>query len=197
VPFERAAAGFESVFGARPPDPATSEPRAIEQNWIKPWPCCLQSHGALEAALRAREEGLAADGPLTVVIHPVSRQAASYDDVSDGLQAKFSIPYLVAFALLRGAPGVDDFEGVDEEARRLAAERIEVRCDPSLRESEALLLADGGELRVEAAQGSPGRPLPPEAHAAKLRDLAGDRLDGALEDPSRPAEKLVEVTGLA
>src|SRR5439155_12365667 len=124
-------------------------------------------------------------------VHPVSLQAASYHDVKDGLEAKFSIPYLTAFTLLHGPPGVADFRAVDQEARRLAAERIEVRADPGLLESEAVLIASGRELRVPAAQGSPGRPLTPEVHAAKLRDLAGNRLDRALDDPDRPVEELL------
>jgi 2-methylcitrate dehydratase PrpD len=197
VPFERAAAGFEATFGARPPDPTAAEPRAIDENWIKPWPCCLQSHGSIEAAARARSEGLAREGPVSVVVHPVSLKAASYDDVSDGLQAKFSIPYLTAFTLLNGPPGVADFDAVDDAARRLAAERVEVRSDPGLLESEVVLLADGREVRVEAAEGSPGRPLSAAVHAAKLRDLAGDRLDGALDDPDRPARELLAAGGLA
>jgi len=197
VPFERAAAGFESALGVRPPELFQAEGLAVAQNWIKPWPCCLQSHGAIEAARRARLEGVGAKGPLVVAVHPVSLRAASYDDVSDGLQAKFSIPYLTAFTLLHGPPGVDDFGGADEEARLLAAERIELRSERHLGESETVLLADGHELRVEAAPGSPGRPLSPEAHAAKLRSLAGDRLDGVLDDPARPASVLLAAAGLA
>jgi 2-methylcitrate dehydratase PrpD len=193
VPFERAAAGFEAAFGVRPPEPDPGASGAIEDNWIKPWPCCLQSHGAIEAALGAR----GAEGPVRVRVHPVSLQAASYDDVSDGLEAKFSIPYLTAFTLLHGAPRVRDFRGVDEEARRAAAERVEVSADPGLLESEAILEADGAEVRVEAAQGSPGRPLAPELHAAKLHDLAGDRLEGVLDDPDRPARDLLLAAGLA
>jgi len=191
VPFERAADGFETAFGARPPEPGPAG-RAIEDNWIKPWPCCLQSHGAIEAAMGAR----GAEGAVQVRVHPVSLQAAGYDDVADGLEAKFSIPYLTAFTLLHGPPRASDFRGVDEEARRLAAKDVEVRADHSLLESEAILTADGVEVRVEAAQGSPGRPLSAEAHAAKLEELAGHRLDGALDDPDRPAAELLDAAGL-
>ena len=198
VSFERAAAGFELAFGVRPPEPtAAAGGRAIEQNWIKAWPCCLQSHGAIEAARRARREGLPAAGPVTVTVHPVSLQAASYDHVTDGLEAKFSIPYLTAFTLLHGPPRLEDFRAVDEPAQRLAGERIKVRTDAALLESEAVLTAGGSEVRVEAAQGSPGRPLSPEARAAKLRDLAGQRLDGALDDPDRPAAELLAAAGFA
>jgi 2-methylcitrate dehydratase PrpD len=197
VPFERAAAGFEAAFGTRPPDLTARHEPAIDQNWIKAWPCCLQSHGAIEAALRARERRLAAEGPVRVSVHPVSLQAASYDEVRDGLQAKFSIPYLTALTLMRGPPTLGDFHAVDQGVQRLARERIEVRGDPALLESEAVLTASDGRVRVEAALGSPERPLTPQAHGAKLHALAGGRLDGALDDRGRPAAELLAAAGVA
>ena len=55
-----------------------------------------------------------------------------------------------------------------------------------------LLDADGAELaRVEAARGSPGRPLDEAALAAKVSSLAGEALEGALDDPARPAAELL------
>src|SRR5207237_887693 len=113
------------------------------------------THGPIEAALSLRDSA-AASGPLTVVVHPVARQAAALDDVADGLQAKFSIPYLVAFALLRGAPRHRDFEAVDPEARVLARESITVTTDAGLGEMEARLESAGETVaRVETALGSP------------------------------------------
>ena len=147
---------------------------AIAHNWIKAWPCCLQTHGAIECAERV--DGVP-DGPLVVLAHPVSRQAAGYDGVETPLQAKFSIPYTTAFTLLRGGPRVDDFAALDPEVQALA-ERIAVRTDPALGESEFALLAGDEELaRVDAARGSPQHPLSPDDLRAKVRDLAGDRFD--------------------
>ena len=147
---------------------------AITQNWIKAWPCCLQTHGAIECAERV--EGVP-DGPLSVLAHPVSRQAAGYDGVETPLQAKFSIPYTTAFTLLRGGPRVDDFAALDPEVQALA-ERISVRTDPALGESEFALFAGDDELaRVDAARGSPLHPLSPEDLETKIHDLAGDRFD--------------------
>jgi 2-methylcitrate dehydratase PrpD len=182
----RGTAGFEEAFGARHAEPGDGPP-AVAENWIKAYPCCLQTHGAIEAALIAGDAGVQAGDAVTVVVHPVSRRAAPLDDVADGLQAKFSIPYLTAFALRHGAPVVESFDGVDDRVRADAA-RVEVRTDPALAESEALVLADGRTAgRVEAALGSPRRPMDAAALAAKVRALAGDRLDGALDDPDAPA----------
>jgi 2-methylcitrate dehydratase PrpD len=192
--------GFEEAFGARWPDgvldPEAAAGRMVDENWIKAYPCCLQTHSAIEVAARVRADGAAPDGPIEVVVHPVALQTAWRTDVATGLEAKFSIPYLTAFTLLHGEPRVESFAGVDPEARALAADRITVRTDPTLGESEACLAAGGRELaRVDAALGSPARPMDEAALAAKVRYLAGDRLDGAPDDPDRPARELLERLG--
>jgi 2-methylcitrate dehydratase PrpD len=187
VPLEAAAAGFAQATGGRFAEPEPGAPPAVAENWLKAWPCCLQTHGPIEAASLARAAGAE---PAVVVVHPVSlRAAAAGPEPADGLQAKFSIPYLVAYTLLHGPPGLAAFDSVDPRACA-RARGIEVRADRSLLESEAVLLDGGGaELaRVEAAPGSPARPLGEEAMAAKLGGLAG-----ALDDPGRPARELVEL----
>jgi 2-methylcitrate dehydratase PrpD len=183
APHDRITAAWHDAYGGEwaEPDPAVP---AIAENWIKAWPCCLQTHGAIECA--ASLEGVP-DGPLLVVAHPVSRQAAGYDAVATPLQAKFSIPYTTAYTLLHGPPDVPAFAAVDPAASALA-ERIEVRTDPALRESEFVLRAGDRELaHVTAARGSPEHPLTADELAAKRHGLAGGRLDGLLDDPRRPA----------
>src|SRR5215210_7706156 len=101
--------------------------------------------GAIECAERVRAAGGAPAGPLVVLAHPVSRQAAGYDDVETPLQAKFSIPYTTAYTLLHGGPRVDAFAAVEAETLGLS-ERIAVRTDTALGESEFALLAGEDEL---------------------------------------------------
>jgi 2-methylcitrate dehydratase PrpD len=187
VPLERVAAAWHDAYGGDWAEPGDGPP-AIERNWIKAWPCCLQTHGAIECAERV---GAVPDGALVVLAHPVSRQAAGYDAVETPLQAKFSIPYTTAYTLLHGGPRIAAFEALDDAVRELAS-RIEVRTDPALWESEFALLAGGEELaRVDAARGSPQHPLGIEDLRAKVRDLAGSRLDGVLDDRARPATELL------
>jgi 2-methylcitrate dehydratase PrpD len=190
--------GFAEAFGA---SLGTEDGRrAIEENWIKAYPCCLQTHGAIEAALAAREEGgiEEADGePLEVAVHRLSLQAAPYGIPADGLEAKFSIPYLTSFAILHGAPGPADFSEVDPDASRFAKERVLVRSEAGLGEPEAVLRQGDRELAwIAAARGSPRRPLDAGALAAKRDSLAGDRLEGALDDTAVPAAELLEAAGL-
>jgi 2-methylcitrate dehydratase PrpD len=192
VPRDRVAAAWRDAYGGEWAEPGDG-PRAIERNWIKAWPCCLQTHGAIECAERVRADDGVPDGePLVVLAHPVSRQAAGYDDVETPLQAKFSIPYTTAYTLLHGGPRVDAFDALDDAVRQLAA-GIEVRTDAALGESEFALLAGGEELaRVDAARGSPEHPLEADELRAKVRDLAGERLDGVFDDAGRPAVELLE-----
>ena len=180
--------GFAAAFGAARDG---SGGAAVEQNWIKPWPCCLMSHSAIEATARA---DLGPDaGPIAVTVHPVARRAAAYDEVADGLQAKFSIPYLVAYVVLHGEPDPASFDGVDPEVQEHARSHVRVATDEALREAEAVVAVGGEEVaRVEAARGSPERPMSADELAAKCALLAGDRLDGLLGDRDAPAQALLD-----
>jgi len=184
-------AGFPDAYGA---SVALRGPRpAIELNWIKAYPCCLQTHSAIEAGIEASAAGVElALEPVTVRVHPVSLQAAALDAVADGLEAKFSIPYLTAFAYLHGAPGVSDFDRVDPDAAALAR-GITVVVDDSLQESEAVLLVGDEEVaRIKAALGSPWRPMSAEQLAGKASALAGEWLVEAGADLRRPVSELLE-----
>jgi 2-methylcitrate dehydratase PrpD len=197
---ERGDGGFEQAYGARwvgPADPGFERGPAVHENWIKAYPCCLQTHGAIEAGDQARIAGVGTPPDIVVTVHPVCLQAASLGpDVSDGLQAKFSIPYLTAYALLHGPPSVKSFHGVDGAARRLAG-RVDVRTDASLLESEARLEAGGERAgHVRAALGSPERPMDATRLSAKLHDLAGGRLDGVLDDFDAPVAHAVDAASL-
>jgi 2-methylcitrate dehydratase PrpD len=188
-------AGFERAFAARWATPGDAPP-AVRENWIKPYPCCLATHSTIEAVSQLRAAGGEA---LAVTVHPLARKAAMLDDVSDGLEAKFSIPYLAAFTLLHGPPGVSSFADVDASAKAFARSAVAVEVDDSLGEWEARVSAAGDpreRVCVEWALGSPRRPLDPAALSAKLRELAGDRLDGALDDPARPAAELLAAIGI-
>ena len=132
-----------------------------------------------------------------MVVHPLSLQAAGVGpEPADGLQAKFSIPYLIAYTLLHGSPTIASFEAVDPEAARRAA-AIEVRSDRGLLESEAVLLgADGEELaRVEAALGSPERPLDAAALERKVGRAGGRPAGGGARRPERPAAEVLGAGG--
>ncbi len=191
-------AGACRSWGVEPPAPAALlDPAggAIAENWVKAYPCCLQTHSAIEAALTI-DASRTREGELRVRVHPLSLRAAAVERPRTGLEAKFSIPYLVAWALVRGRPQVADFAAVDPEVLTAAA-RIAVVADPGLGQSEAVIDRDGNELaRVVEALGSPSRPMSADELERKLRSLAGPELASALDDPGAPVSRALQLAGI-
>ena len=72
---ERGEAGFEEAYGACWVEPGPNDPPAARENWIKAYPCCLQTHGAIEAADQAREAGAGALDDLGVPAADLARAA--------------------------------------------------------------------------------------------------------------------------
>jgi 2-methylcitrate dehydratase PrpD len=178
--------GWASVTGSRFVAPSGG---AIERNWVKLHPSCLGTHSAIDAAL-----GLAFDeGVFEVVVDPSSRAAAHLDAVHDPLEGKFSIPYCVAFTLVRGrAPRVRDFESLDSAVVR-AARRVGVVVDDAMSPWSAVLRRGGRELaRVPCPRGTPERPATAEELRAKIVDLAGAPLLDLLTDFDAPAADVLE-----
>jgi 2-methylcitrate dehydratase PrpD len=187
--------GFEAVLGAAWPRAGLDggEP-AITQNWIKLHPSCLGTHSPIDAASQAREA--LSGGPVRVAVHPVARQAAHLDAVSDGLSAKFSIPYCVAHTILHGPPRVGDFESIDGRVANRAAE-VSVSVDDSLPQWGAVVGSPGRPpVRVDSPRGTPDRPLSRSELASKVADLAGERLLVALRDLQGPAAGALRAAGL-
>ena len=192
--------GFASVTGASWSEPTVGDGRqpagepAISRNWIKLHPSCLGTHSPIDAAAALHESADAPDlGPVEVSVHPVARQAAHLDAVSDGLEAKFSIPYCVMHTLLHGPPRLSDFAAIDGAARQRAAQ-VSVSVDPALPEWGAVVTVSGREpVRVECPRGAPDRPLRADELAAKVSELAGDRLEGLLDDPYAPASRVARM----
>jgi 2-methylcitrate dehydratase PrpD len=195
--------GFEAVLGARWPQgdatrsPTSDSSRAIARNWIKLHPSCLGTHSPIDAAAQVRGSTPRLDqAQLSVAVHPVARQAAHLDAVTDGLSAKFSIPYCVAHTLTHGPPGVRDFTALDP----VVADRsrlVSVTVDESLPEFGAVLSTEGHELaRVDCPRGAPERPVTEADLAAKLADLTGDRLRGVFDDLDAAAATALRAAGL-
>ncbi len=182
------ASGFEGVFGVSWPEAGSDQAPAIESTWIKRYASCLGTHAPIEAGCQARAAGYRLERePLQIRVHPTARGAAHLDDVENGLEAKFSIPYCVAHTLAHGPPRLRDFAGVDATARRLAR-LITVEVDPSLPEFGAVLSASGQDLaEVSAPAGSPEYPLSAGELGDKVSELAGPRLDGVLDPLDQPA----------
>ncbi|MBV8889433.1 MAG: MmgE/PrpD family protein [Alphaproteobacteria bacterium] len=156
---------------------------------IKQHPCCGSTHPPVDAllALRAEHE-LQSDEVERIDSWTHARRLAHTDrpDPQSGLDAKFSVQYCLARALLHGRLRLNDFEGDawrDATVRALLP-RIHAAPHPEIGQSGGeplgaevhVTLRDGRVLTgtVGSALGrGPGNPLPADALAAKFVDCAG------------------------
>ena len=159
---------------------------------IKPYPCGGLAHTAIDAAVALREEHLKAGGSGFT-----AESIASVDvDVTDRtfgrivfgvprteLEAKFSMPYLIARALVEGSVGLDAFsdEAIQDLAVLAVAAKVTMHLGAALKSNQsgrparvAIHLADGQTLnkRVDSAKGGDIVPMTPDELRAKFNECA-------------------------
>jgi 2-methylcitrate dehydratase PrpD len=156
----------------------------ISEVALKPFPSGRATHGVLDGVLSLRQEhGFGADAVARIEAHvpPLTHRLVGRP-AHAGMtpnQARLSVPYVVACALLEAGVDVDDFrpETLADPARLALAERVTVAPDDNPDPNAlapvqvTVLLNDGSrhEARVGAVYGSPARPMGREAQLAKFR----------------------------
>jgi 2-methylcitrate dehydratase PrpD len=187
---------FPSYLGARASECDYSlATRGLGKIWemenvaVKPYPACHFVHACTDAAIALRSQGIRAgeivhvralvpQGVVKTVCEPVAnkrRPANSYD-------AKFSIPYAVATALVRGRFGLAELEEPAlRDAQVLAlADKVDYEADPNsgfpkwYSGEVVIRLRDGRELaqREQINRGAADRPLANEEIIAKFMENA-------------------------
>jgi 2-methylcitrate dehydratase PrpD len=115
---------------------------AVEDIAFKRFASCYSTHAPMEAALAVRPD-CPPDRVRTarLWVAPLSRDVAPIGQPTNGLEAKFSLPYCTAVALVRGRGGVEAFSAraVRDPLVRRVANRLEVRSRRSLGDFEAVL----------------------------------------------------------
>ena len=182
---------------------------------IKAYPCGGLTHSAIDAALELRSQHrINADSVDSVRAEVTERtfERIIYRIPESGLQGKFSMPYILARALMDGKVTPDSF--TDEAARdpsvlSLAA-RIDMAPNPQMKENAAgsrpcrvtIRLKDGRTFShsVDYPRGSSQAPLSLEDVRAKFvgcaaRVLSKDAVEHALEYLDR-LERLENVRSL-
>lgn len=184
--------GEKGLFRALCPDANPTAVVADAADWklhetsMKPYPCCRHVHSAIDAALEIRE---ALDGAPVAAVgvesYPAALSVTDRPRPTTPEEARFSIQYAVASALVGGRPGLDAFEPAavgDPDVRDLL-ERIRVKTGPAL--AEAYPERWGAVVRVEevggavhraeraSAKGDPECPLDDAELDAKVEGLMG------------------------
>lgn len=98
--------------------------------------CCGHAFAAIDAALELRRQGLEAGAARSIDIatYQAALDVAGNPDPRTAAEAKFSLPYVVAHALLHGSVRLDAFAAdrlASPELRALMG-RIALRADPAL-----------------------------------------------------------------
>jgi 2-methylcitrate dehydratase PrpD len=161
---------------------------ALGQSWevlantYKPYSSCQLTHAPIDAALAIRD-GLAPEAidSITLRVNPFALTIAGIEAPASPLQCRFSLRQCVAMVLAGSGAGPADFNGdvVDRPDILGLRNRISVETSEEIARTAATieLRTAAGELRsarIEAALGSPDRPMSPQATEAKFRDALQD-----------------------
>jgi 2-methylcitrate dehydratase PrpD len=191
--------GFLEVFNGA----GTYDPAKILADWGNPYdifnpglaakqhPCCGSTHPVIDAMLLLRAEHKIAPEKVARIeswTHPRRLAHTDRPDPPSGLDAKFSVQYCLARALLGGRIVLEDFEGeaFRDPATQALMRRIHAAPHPEGGEAlgaEVRVTFDDGRViakRVSAALGrGPDNPLPIDALAAKFANCAARALPSA------------------
>jgi 2-methylcitrate dehydratase PrpD len=192
-----APVGFMETFGAGAPFDLSPLDQLgtvydMEQGLrYKAYPCGGLAHTAIDAALALRQEHEIAPDAVEHVDAQVTSYTARriiYGIPETELQAKFSIPYLLARSIYDGPPTIDAFtdEAIAEPAVLALAGRISMEVDPSFDNASGgrparvtVRLKDGRSLarQVDFPKGNPESPFSPDELRAKFRSCARHALN--------------------
>lgn len=150
---------------------ALARPFAVEAVTVKPYACCGHAFAAIDAALELRSDGVLGQdiGRLEVATYSTALTVAGIARPDTDAERRFSIPYLVAAALVTGRAGVTVEDPAHQpEIRRLAG-RVQLMVDPvfderfpSRRGARVTAVTQDGTRRaaeVPDRSGSPENPL--------------------------------------
>ena len=184
----------------------------IERNSFKLHAACGHTHPAIDAALELRRQGVKA-AEIEEVRVRTFRTALDVTGIRDPLnpyQAKFSLPFCIALALIRGCVGLDEFTPAtlaDPAVRGLAGrvvleeEAANTLAYPDRWQASVVATWGGGrrrEVRMDAPRGSPENPASDEELAEKFSRLSAGWIGpGRRETLVRAIAALDETTDVA
>ena len=181
---------------------------------LKLYPCRLACHTAIDAALQMVQQYRLDSQQVESVrisVAPAALEDLPFSEPKNAWEARASLEYVVASALLYGPPLLDQFTNTavaDTRVREVmdritvVASEVPTALVPSP-STVAVTLTGGRQLqhRVEFARGHPALPLDREELDAKFLYcsryiLPTDHIDGAIRQ-FRDLENVADVTGLA
>ncbi len=168
----------------------------LRANTYKPFPCGIVNHPTIDGAIQIHQESHPAPESIRAVrlrVAPLVMDLCNQQNITRGLQGKFSVYHGAAIGLVRGKAGIREYsdEAVNDPAIKRVRESATAVGDGSLTEDQANIeveLASGETISrlVEKSLGNINRPLTNQQLDDKFRDqavlaLPADRVERVIE----------------
>ena len=164
----------------------------LRRNTYKPYPCGIVNHPTIEGSIELHHTHGIRAADVTAVrlrVAPLVLDLCNQQNITKGLQGKFSVYHGAAVGLVRGYAGLDEYTdaAVNDPPVKRVRERVTATGDPSLTEDQAHVeveLADGRRVSwfVEQSLGNVHRPLSDRQLDDKFRRCSGRALSSSAAD---------------
>lgn len=192
------AAGFGAALAGNPSWTAATRGLGVDYNigqiTMKAHACCGHTFAAIDAAIALRETpgfDVKNVGAIEIDTYQVALDVTGNPNPTTVFEGKFSLPYVVCHALLRGSVRLDAF-GPDRlgdpairalmKTVKLSANPVMTKGFPSMRSARMrITMADGNTLEHHSPyrKGDPEAPLSDAELDAKFRELVAPVLGAA------------------
>jgi 2-methylcitrate dehydratase PrpD len=169
----------------------------LRENTYKPFPCGIVNHPTIDGAIRIHHEHTPDPDAIVAVrlrVAPLVLDLCNQQNITRGLQGKFSVYHGAAVGLVRGKAGLREYtdDAVNDPAIKRVRESATAVGDPSNTEDQAHIeveLKDGRRLTtfVEQSLGNIHRPLTDRQLDDKFRDQA------VMVLPSEDVDRLIDL----
>jgi 2-methylcitrate dehydratase PrpD len=169
----------------------------LRANTYKPFACGIVNHPTIDGAIQIHREHKLSPESIRAVrlrVAPLVLDLCNQQNITRGLQGKFSVYHGAALGLVRGKAGIREYtdQAVNDPAIKRVRESATAVADPSLTEDQANIeveLVTGEKLSrfVEQSLGNIHRPMTNQQLDEKFRDQA------VLALPAEQVEKVIEL----
>jgi 2-methylcitrate dehydratase PrpD len=154
----------------------------LRENTYKPFPCGIVNHPTIDGAIQIHDEHSLDPASIVAVrlrVAPLVLDLCNQQNITRGLQGKFSVYHGAAVGLVRGKGGLREYtdEAVNDPQIKRVREAATAVGDPQITEDQSHIeveLKDGRRVTkfVEQSLGNVHRPLSDRQLEDKFRDQA-------------------------
>jgi 2-methylcitrate dehydratase PrpD len=154
----------------------------LRVNTYKPFPCGIVNHPSIDGAIELHHAHRIDPGAIAAVrlrVAPLVMDLCNQQNITRGLQGKFSVYHGAAVGLVRGKAGLQEYtdEAVNDPQVKRVREHTTAVGDPTVTEDQAHIeveLENGQTISrfVEASLGNLRRPMTDRQLEQKFRDQA-------------------------